>query len=178
MEAECFFETLAVMLSVYQNRLRHISAFVCVYIHRTDRQTVMWYRLMIAKFVNNKKNLERDFSKILTKTLFGILDFNFLSARFVQSRRHNGQLVGWKEKILQRNSDFNVSPEMWRGDNSTTRIFMKFQILVFCENPLRKLKFRRTLVRITGTFLVDLFTVYSYISLNSSENEKYVGQRW
>jgi hypothetical protein len=48
----------------------------------------------MAKFVTNEETLETDFSKILAKTLLGILNFNFLSPRFVQSKRHNGQLVG------------------------------------------------------------------------------------
>jgi hypothetical protein len=74
----------------------------------------------MAKFVTNEETLERDLSKILAKTLLGILNFNFLSQRFVQSKRHNGQLVGRKDKILQRNGDFSVSPVMWHGDNSDT----------------------------------------------------------
>jgi hypothetical protein len=118
MEAEYFVETLLVMLPVYQNRLRHISAFVCVYIHRTDRQTVMWYKLMTTKFVTSEETLERDFSKILAETILGILNFIFLSPRFVQSRRHNGQLDGWKDTMLQRIGDFSVSPVMCHGDNS------------------------------------------------------------
>jgi hypothetical protein len=73
---------------------------------------------MIAKFVTNKETLETDFSKILAKTLLGILKFTFLSPQFVQSIRCNGQLVGWKDEILQRIGDFNISPVMWHGDNS------------------------------------------------------------
>jgi hypothetical protein len=39
---------------------------------------------MIAKFVTHEETLEKDFSKILAKTLLGILNFTFLSPRFVQ----------------------------------------------------------------------------------------------
>jgi len=105
------------MLRVYQNRLPHISAFVCVYIHRTDRQTVTWYRLVIAKFVTHEETLEAGVSKILAKTLLGILNLAFLSSRFVQSSRNDGHVFGWKDKILQGTGDCGVSPVMWRGDN-------------------------------------------------------------
>jgi hypothetical protein len=97
MEAECFVETLVVMLPVYQTKLGHISAFFCVYSRRTDgqtdRETVTLYSHMITKFVADEESLEKDVSKILAKTLLGILNFTLLPPRFVQSRRHNGQFV-------------------------------------------------------------------------------------
>lgn len=118
MEAERFAETLVVVLPDYQNRLRHISACVRVYIHQTDRQTVMWYRLVLAKLVASEETLETDFSKNLAKTFLGIFNSTFLSPLFVQSRLHNGQLVGWQDKILQRTGDWSVLPIMSHGDNS------------------------------------------------------------
>jgi len=66
MEAECFAETLVVMFTVCQHILLHIWTFVCVYIHRTDKPTVMWYRLVIATFVTNEETLETDLDDWLT----------------------------------------------------------------------------------------------------------------
>ena len=72
---------------------------------------------MITKFGTNEETLETSFSKILAKTLLGVFNSTFLSLRFLQSRRHDGQLAGRKEKMLQR-TDRSVSPVMWHGDNS------------------------------------------------------------
>jgi len=52
-----------------------------------------------------------------------------------------------------------VLPFAWNNSAPTGRIFMKFDILVFCETLLRKSKFHYNLTRITGTLHEELFTI-------------------
>ena len=56
----------------------------------------------------------------------------------------------------------------WKSSAPTGRIFMKFDILVFFENLLRKFKFLYNLTRITGTLHGDRWTFVIIILFNSS----------
>ncbi len=52
----------------------------------------------------------------------------------------------------------SVCLSVWNNASPTGRIFMKFDIWVFFENLLRKLKFHQNLSRITGTSHEDRCT--------------------
>jgi hypothetical protein len=52
----------------------------------------------------------------------------------------------------------SVRPPAWNNSAPTGRIFMKFDIWVFCENMSWRFKFPENLTRITGSLLEDVCT--------------------
>jgi len=66
------------MLPAYQNRLRHIWAFVCVYIHRTDGRTdrqLCGTDLLSQNLLPARKRLKQTFQRFWSKHFLGFWTF-------------------------------------------------------------------------------------------------------
>ena len=83
---------------------------------------------------------------------------------FVSHDNKRSVVIFWRVRKIAKRDCWHrhvcppVRPSSWNNSAPTERIFMKFDISVFCENLCRKSKLYRNLTRITDTLHEEQYT--------------------